>query len=104
MRTKKKILSRLKNENFIEINLVGLAFDSIERVLNYILYDISNNDVSYLIVSYTNTDFTTSNPIFLRNKNDIKVIINYLEEENRITRNLYGINMKTFRREFRLEP
>ena len=83
------ILSRLKNENFIEINLVGLAFDSIERVLNYILYDISNNDVSYLIVSYTNTDFTTSNPIFLRNKNDIKVIINYLEEENRITRNLY---------------
>ena len=90
------ILSRLKNENFIEINLVGLAFDSIERVLNYILYDISNNDVSYLIVRYTNTDFTTSNPIFLRNKNDIKVIINYLEEENRITRNLYDTKFEDF--------
>ena len=57
---------------------------------------MSNNDVSYLIVSYTNTDITTSNPIFLRNKNDIKVIINYLEEENRITRNLYDTKYEDF--------
>ena len=41
-------------------------------------------------------DYLIKNIVYGKNKNDIKVIINYLEEENRITRNLYDTKYEDF--------
>jgi hypothetical protein len=79
------LLCRLKNENFIELNLIGLADDSIERVINYIIYDISCHRVAYVIIMYMYADIEIKNfnPIFVSSKNiyDLLNIINKLRPE-----------------------
>lgn len=77
------LIARLKGEQFLELNLVGLAPDSIEEILNFIIYDISVHRVAYLVVVYTETHSTCKNPIQLCEKNDIKTVLNELDYENR---------------------
>ncbi len=78
------LLCRLKNETFIEVNIVGLAFDSIERLLKFIIWDISHHKVAYVIVDFTEVVLTQTNPIFVSN-DTLGIIMNELESENEIS-------------------
>ncbi len=77
------LLCRLKQEDFIELNVAGLSYSSIEKLLDFVVNDIHNNSVAYLVVAYTDFVITKTNPISICPGN-IKHIINELEIENTI--------------------
>ena len=69
MRLMNIILCRLKEEKFLEVNLAGLADDSVERVLEYVAEDVSCNHVAYVIVEYTDIDIVCENPMKISRDN-----------------------------------
>ena len=77
------LLCRLKGEDFIELNVGGLSFNSIHRVLNYVLRDISKKDVAYIIVVYTDIVLSKTNPISLNN-DTIDAVMDELIKENEV--------------------
>lgn len=77
------LLCRLKGEDFIELNVAGLSFNSIHRVLNYVLRDISKKDVAYIIVVYTDIVLSKTNPISLNN-DTIDAVMDELIKENEV--------------------
>ncbi|MBS7364833.1 MAG: hypothetical protein KIH03_13600 [Paludibacteraceae bacterium] len=58
------LLHRLNGDSFLEINILGLSFESIESLLTFILKDLlSKKDVTYIVVAYTHKIFLKHNPI-----------------------------------------
>lgn len=77
------ILSRLKGNDFIELNIVGLSFESIRNMLNFILADIAHCKVAYIIVYYTDFIPAKCNPISLTEGN-VETLIELLKERNNV--------------------
>lgn len=93
------LINRLKDKTFLEVTTMGLAFDSIERVLNLIVYDISHNKVAYVIINNTDTVIPNTNPIYLRDKHDIETIMHDLNRIWELNRVMYNSSHTSYKKE-----
>lgn len=79
------LFHRLNGELFLEINIAGLSFESIESLLTFILKDLtSNEDAAYVVVAYTPKVFSRQNPIEITTKT-LGVIMEELYRQNEWT-------------------
>lgn len=83
MRILNTLHHRLKGENFLEINVAGLSYDSIISLLKFIVRDVSLHcNVTYIVVAYFDEMFAEKIPIPIT-ESSINFIINKLEQKNR---------------------
>ena len=88
------LLCRLKGITFIELNIIGLTFASIYRMFRFVVSDVSNHRVAYIVVNYMDENLKSRDPLPIDEKT-IPYIMHELVKDNRINQRKFFEKMAT---------